>query len=123
MHCSVSSSLLLLYLFCFFFFLTIRRPPRSTLFPYTTLFRSNRRLQLVFKLCDLPADRRRRDVELIGRGADREIGRASCRERVEISVVAVPVKQKAIGPSVARKGEDDVRVIPVDRLSLTNRST
>src|SRR5436189_5694018 len=25
---------------CFFFFLMIRRPPRSTLFPYTTLFRS-----------------------------------------------------------------------------------
>src|SRR5574344_2401741 len=34
-----------LYIFCgmcylFFFFLMIRRPPRSTLFPYTTLFRS-----------------------------------------------------------------------------------
>src|SRR5713226_7587030 len=28
--------------FCFFFFLMIRRPPRSTLFPYTTLFRSTR---------------------------------------------------------------------------------
>src|SRR6266851_8876853 len=27
-------------LFCCFFFLMIRRPPRSTLFPYTTLFRS-----------------------------------------------------------------------------------
>src|SRR5258708_32046386 len=27
----------------FFFFLMIRRPPRSTLFPYTTLFRSNSR--------------------------------------------------------------------------------
>src|SRR3712207_7923637 len=26
-----------------FFFLMIRRPPRSTLFPYTTLFRSGRR--------------------------------------------------------------------------------
>src|SRR5260221_3440597 len=26
----------------FFFFLMIRRPPRSTLFPYTTLFRSDR---------------------------------------------------------------------------------
>src|SRR2546430_4282662 len=26
--------------FLFFFFLMIRRPPRSTLFPYTTLFRS-----------------------------------------------------------------------------------
>src|SRR5437773_8351862 len=30
-----------LSLFFFFFFLMIRRPPRSTLFPYTTLFRSN----------------------------------------------------------------------------------
>src|SRR6266436_9496678 len=30
-------------LFFFFFFLMIRRPPRSTLFPYTTLFRSYRR--------------------------------------------------------------------------------
>src|SRR5882762_7781063 len=27
----------------FFFFVTIRQPPRSTLFPYTTLFRSRRR--------------------------------------------------------------------------------
>src|SRR5262245_64607382 len=27
--------------FCLFFFLIIRRPPRSTLFPYTTLFRSS----------------------------------------------------------------------------------
>src|SRR6266581_7475148 len=27
-------------LLCYFFFLMIRRPPRSTLFPYTTLFRS-----------------------------------------------------------------------------------
>src|SRR5205823_10996418 len=34
------SSSLFLYLF---FFLVIRRPPRSTLFPYTTLFRSPRR--------------------------------------------------------------------------------
>src|SRR5574341_2175023 len=32
--------LLVLCLFFFFFFLMIRRPPRSTLFPYTTLFRS-----------------------------------------------------------------------------------
>src|SRR5256886_13083860 len=29
--------------FVFFFFLMIRRPPRSTLFPYTTLFRSQNR--------------------------------------------------------------------------------
>src|SRR5712664_4284714 len=33
---------LLFFLFVFFFFfLMIRRPPRSTLFPYTTLFRSS----------------------------------------------------------------------------------
>src|SRR5215208_7907008 len=32
----------LIFIF-FFFFLMIRRPPRSTLFPYTTLFRSPRR--------------------------------------------------------------------------------
>src|SRR2546425_12945548 len=29
-----------MYSFLLFFFLMIRRPPRSTLFPYTTLFRS-----------------------------------------------------------------------------------
>src|SRR6266478_460527 len=33
--------------FFFFFFLMIRRPPRSTLFPYTTLFRSNGRVTLL----------------------------------------------------------------------------
>src|SRR5436190_21591290 len=29
-----------MFIHLFFFFLMIRRPPRSTLFPYTTLFRS-----------------------------------------------------------------------------------
>src|SRR5437763_16833424 len=38
---------------CFFFFLLLRRPPRSTLFPYTTLFRS---------LADLQGDLERRAV-------------------------------------------------------------
>src|SRR2546422_7151799 len=33
---------MLFYQLSFFFFLMIRRPPRSTLFPYTTLFRSPR---------------------------------------------------------------------------------
>src|SRR6266851_6672097 len=36
----------------FFFFLMIRRPPRSTLFPYTTLFRS-RRQRLAKQPCSL----------------------------------------------------------------------
>src|SRR6266540_1101800 len=39
------------FLFCFFFFfLMIRRPPRSTLFPYTTLFRSAARRGLIAPL-------------------------------------------------------------------------
>src|SRR5476649_556635 len=33
--------ILIILVFLFFFFLMIRRPPRSTLFPYTTLFRSH----------------------------------------------------------------------------------
>src|SRR3989449_5116591 len=43
-----------------FFFLMIRRPPRSTLFPYTTLFRSLRHALLLLPLQVLRADRRRR---------------------------------------------------------------
>src|SRR2546430_11211289 len=35
-------------LFFIFFFLMIRRPPRSTLFPYTTLFRSENMLGRTF---------------------------------------------------------------------------
>src|SRR6185436_21103730 len=36
----VSSLCGVVFIFFYFFFLMIRRPPRSTLFPYTTLFRS-----------------------------------------------------------------------------------
>src|SRR5690242_21531267 len=41
-------------LWLFFFLFTIRRPPRSTLFPYTTLFRSRglRQLQQSRHACD-----------------------------------------------------------------------
>src|SRR2546427_5528900 len=40
------------YFFFFFFFLMIRRPPRSTLFPYTTLFRSRWRCRRAAGLAD-----------------------------------------------------------------------
>src|SRR3712207_8033094 len=43
----------------FFFFLMIRRPPRSTLFPYTTLFRSPRPPKSRNWPPSLPASRRR----------------------------------------------------------------
>src|SRR5574344_2344660 len=40
----------------FFFFLMIRRPPRSTLFPYTTLFRSRPPRKLCKTLCRSAGD-------------------------------------------------------------------
>src|SRR2546421_11586200 len=54
---------------CFFFFLMIRRPPRSTLFPYTTLFRSrlsSRRARLGGEAVSAS---RSYDIVIIGSGA------------------------------------------------------
>src|SRR5689334_25045620 len=53
---------IILHLFILFFFLMIRRPPRSTLFPYTTLFRSR----------EIP---RRRQSVVHGRDDSRSVGR------------------------------------------------
>src|SRR5437588_690264 len=62
LFCSRYSFFLLLCVFylipllvSFFFFLMIRRPPRSTLFPYTTLFRSRGRGDPVLRV--RPLDR------------------------------------------------------------------
>src|SRR2546429_2234846 len=44
-----------------FFFLMIRRPPRSTLFPYTTLFRSLEHGAQADRLLALRADRQQED--------------------------------------------------------------
>src|SRR5207253_9133579 len=58
----LSPSLFQSFLF-FFFFLLIRRPPRSTLFPYTTLFR--------FDIGALRDERPHR-IEIIVRGSQME---------------------------------------------------
>src|SRR5256885_7992225 len=52
--------LLFYYFHFFFFFLMIRRPPRSTLFPYTTLFRSGDGRQRHADHVDVLAEHRRR---------------------------------------------------------------
>src|SRR2546430_11098398 len=44
------------YIFCFFF-LMIRRPPRSTLFPYTTLFRSINAFLDMERRCEVGMER------------------------------------------------------------------
>src|SRR6267154_5649925 len=54
------------FFFYFFFFLMIRRPPRSTLFPYTTLFRSictRRRSDRLLPARRLPLSRAYRSEE------------------------------------------------------------
>src|SRR2546427_5370545 len=48
--------MIVLTLFLLFFFLMIRRPPRSTLFPYTTLFRSRAERQLQVQVRPLLPD-------------------------------------------------------------------
>src|SRR5438105_11148888 len=50
----------------FFFFLMIRRPPRSTLFPYTTLFRSCDARHQRHETLERPAARRQ-VLELVAR--------------------------------------------------------
>src|SRR6266481_1453052 len=67
--------------FFFFFFLMIRRPPRSTLFPYTTLFRSaGRHATFAWRNVRVPpwrsgADRRpdRRGKEYVAAGNRRDL--------------------------------------------------
>src|SRR2546422_2848698 len=68
----------------------IRRPPRSTLFPYTTLFRSLWRLQLQAADIELPkgievqvADIRPRDVEILLDSVSRKDVRIVPRVKVE----------------------------------------
>src|SRR3989442_12743201 len=62
-------------IFPFFFFLMIRRPPRSTLFPYTTLFRS----AAGHRRAGSGAERR---VEAVHVEADEHLGRQARRDLV-----------------------------------------
>src|SRR5690349_23384324 len=84
-----------------FFFLMIRRPPRSTLFPYTTLFRSRR---------DHGPDRRARRRRAVG-GADPPPDRKSTRlnsSHVEISYAVFCLKKK-------KKKKQQHNTIPYER--------
>src|SRR3989449_11280181 len=58
--------------FFFFFFLMIRRPPRSTLFPYTTLFRSDLSEVGVCRLLETRVPERAGDREGALAGLDRD---------------------------------------------------
>src|SRR5205814_8460932 len=62
------------FFFLFFFFLIIRRPPTSTLFPYTTLFRSLDDLREALAVCarrhGLQRIQIREHERRLGEGAD-----------------------------------------------------
>src|SRR3712207_7032992 len=55
----------------YFFFLMIRRPPRSTLFPYTTLFRSDWASYPILRFSDVPDEIA---IRLIERPNQRAVG-------------------------------------------------
>src|SRR3712207_7532603 len=73
---------------CFFFFLMIRRPPRSTLFPYTTLFRSELQAQQ-------------------GRLARRALGRPQGRARGRRRSAPRPDRRCGKDPQGDRRRADD----------------
>src|SRR6266540_6169216 len=77
--------------FVFFFFLMIRRPPRSTLFPYTTLFRSLSRVAAVSELRRAAGLARR--PAAAGPGGDRKSTRLNS-SHITISYAVFCLKKK-----------------------------
>src|SRR2546427_9476034 len=74
----------------------IRRPPRSTLFPYTTLFRS-RQAERQLELAYLHAHRGLAQVELTGGSSGKSIDRKSTRlnsSHSQISYAVFCLKKK-----------------------------
>src|SRR2546426_9024090 len=85
-------------MFCFFFFLMIRRPPRSTLFPYTTLFRSlvvRRHREVPRQEAGRPLPQRRR-----GARGDRKSTRLNSSHLV-ISYAVFCLKKKKKNPGAS----------------------
>src|SRR5437868_15227490 len=89
-HCLRVFLLHVLYLFFFFFFLMIRRPPRSTLFPYTTLFRS---VSEPLRIKDRPAKCGRNSLPGIITARDRKSTRLNS-SHVSISYAVFCLKKK-----------------------------
>src|SRR3712207_7732445 len=93
----------------FFFFLMIRRPPRSTLFPYTTLFRSSgrhdRRVTVGPCSGDESAARMRRAA---GGGQDRKSTRLNS-SHANISYAVFCLKKKRVQSDEQHTSYDQTR--------------
>src|SRR2546430_7353186 len=97
--------------FSFFFFLMIRRPPRSTLFPYTTLFRSQdpreRKIQGSLDLEDAPAG-----LALCALRRDRKSTRLnSSHSQISYAVFCLKKKKK-------NEGNDLRNIKPTNSLNI-----
>src|SRR5207247_11429314 len=92
----LSSDPLVVVILSVFFFLMIRRPPRSTLFPYTTLFRS-------LAWPGQPPRRRRRGRQRVARSADRKSTRLnSSHEWISYAVFCLKKKKKQIENNIRK---------------------
>src|SRR6266516_7145737 len=103
-------SRILVLCFFFFFFLKKRQPPRSTLFPYTTLFRSRRDRH--------DRDRRARDGQRLRRARryprlDRKSTRLNSSHRTISNAVfclkkikLIVQRERAVGETQAAGGRD-----------------
>src|SRR5258707_15825127 len=82
--------------FFFFFFLMIRRPPRSTLFPYTTLFRSEiHGRESAVDIQEAVVDSGGIDIEPIGINQDRKSTRLnSSHANISYAVFCLKKKNK-----------------------------
>src|SRR6266542_6136096 len=104
------------YFFFFFFFLMIRRPPRSTLFPYTTLFRS--------PACPPSAPPRRaanRPARCSFRRADRKSTRLnSSLGSISYAVFCLKKKKKAQAAALHLTGYYRPEDIDIDRGAEAN---
>src|SRR3989442_5266840 len=77
------------FLFLFFFFLMIRRPPRSTLFPYTTLFRSHQLVQAGGPLADQACAVVGEGLETLGARRSEDLARDRKSTRLNSSHVRI----------------------------------
>src|ERR1043166_9858803 len=93
MLCLISSSVAVL----FFLFLMIRRPPRSTLFPYTTLFRSNAK----DREKDVGAAPERRHHELRGKRSEEHTSELQSRFGISDAVFWLKKNSGHVPPSRA----------------------
>src|SRR2546427_11491991 len=87
----------MLFLFCFFFFfLMIRRPPRSTLFPYTTLFRSLRQFRFVIEQLQMAGRAgHEKKYDALGFAGDRKSTRLnSSHSQISYAVFCLKKKKK-----------------------------